>query len=151
MDGGPDPGRRSHISVASAAYRERAEGRSTSDAGRGVQWEARLIRDVYYSDQYALDRFVPVVLPGQSAEGVPDFLAPCSVHRLLRAGVHGGGAEPLLRLLTGQPGWTEPPLGVTPVLEQHSSGCRRCARRWFGFSWDREATVAARTKHYLKQ
>jgi SEFIR domain/NB-ARC domain len=106
--------------VASAAYRERAEGRSASDAGRGVQWEARLIRDAYYSDQYAMDRFVPVVLPGQSVEGVPDFLAPHSSTVYYVKDFTVAHAEPLLRLLTGQPGWIEPPLGVVPVLEQHS-------------------------------
>ena len=104
--------------IASPSYRERAEGRSTPDAGRGVQWEARLIRDAYYSNQYALDRFVPVVLPGQSIEGVPDFLAPRSSTVYYVPEFTVAGAEPLLRLLTDQPAWTEPPLGTTPVLGQ---------------------------------
>lgn len=115
--------------VASAAYRERAEGRSASDTGRGVQWEARLIRDAYYSDQHALDRFVPVVLSGQSAQGVPDFLAPYSatVYHVKEFTV--AGAEPLLRFLTRQPEWVEPPLGVMPVLAQHSLAAPGSAAR----------------------
>src|SRR6266536_273692 len=64
--------------IASAAYRERAEGRAEPAEGRGVQWEARLIRNAFYENQYKLERFVPVVLPGQSVAGVPDFLAPAT-------------------------------------------------------------------------
>ena len=42
------------------------------DEGRGVQWEARLIRDLFYADQEAgMARFVPVVLPGGSAADIP--------------------------------------------------------------------------------
>jgi NB-ARC domain len=102
--------------IASPTYRKRAEGRSEPDVGRGVQWEARLIRDAYYSNQYPLDRFVPVVLPGQSVEGVPDFLAPRSSTIYYVQAFTVAGAEPLLRLLTGQPAWNEPPLGTIPVL-----------------------------------
>ncbi len=50
--------------IASAAYKRRAEGDAGPAEGRGVQWEARLIRDLFYADQEAgLRRFVPVVLP----------------------------------------------------------------------------------------
>lgn len=45
--------------VASAAYRERTEGRSGPDVGRGVQYEARLIWDAFYANQEDLVRFVP--------------------------------------------------------------------------------------------
>jgi len=57
--------------IGSAAYKRRAEGRTAPDEGRGVQFEARLIRDAVYRDQRALDRFVPVVLPGGSAADIP--------------------------------------------------------------------------------
>lgn len=102
--------------VASRAYRERAEGRAEPSVGQGVQWEARLIRDAFYRDQRALARFVPVLLPGQTIEGVPDFVAPhiCSVYRVADFTV--GGAESLIRLLTDQPGIVEPPLGPAPHL-----------------------------------
>lgn len=102
--------------IASAAYRERAEGESGPDVGRGVQWEARLIRDAFYRDQEALDRFVPVVLPSQSREGVPGFLAPatCTVYTVTAFTV--AGATSLLRLLLNQPEEIEPPLGRPPAL-----------------------------------
>ena len=102
--------------IASAAYRERAEDESGPEVGRGVQWEARLIRNAFYADQRALDRFVPVVLPGQSTAGVPDFLAPATSTVYTVSEFSVVGAEPLLRLLLGRPEETEPPLGAAPVL-----------------------------------
>ena len=103
--------------IASAAYRERAEGRLGSGEGRGVQWEARLIRDALYRDQQGgLHRFVPVVLPGQSRDGVPDFLAPATTTVYTVSEFTLAGAKSLLRLLLGQPEEIEPPLGPTPVF-----------------------------------
>jgi len=102
--------------IASPAYKVRAEGRAGPEQGRGVQWEARLIRDAFYRDQSALQRFVPVVLPGGRVEDVPDFLAPssCTVYRV--SGFDTAGGEELLRLLLAQPAETEPPLGARHVL-----------------------------------
>lgn len=104
------------LMIASEAYRQRAQGQSGKDEGRGVQWEARLIRDAFYKDQQDLNRFVPVVLPGQTLDGVPDYLAPATstvyhVHDFTLAGV-----EELVRLLTDQPTYIEPPLGPQPRL-----------------------------------
>ena len=104
--------------IASPAYRERAEGRSAPTVGRGVQWEARLIRDTFYRDQYALNRYVPVVLPDQNVEGIPDFLAPAITTVYEVSDFTVAGAEPLLRLLTGQPAVVEPRLGTVPRLPQ---------------------------------
>lgn len=103
--------------VASAAYRRRAENRCVADDGRGVQWEARLIRDAFYRDQQDLNRFVPVVLPGHSVNEVPDFLAPAitTVYHVRDFTV--AGAESLLRLLLDQPAEPGPrPLGPVPDL-----------------------------------
>jgi TIR domain len=107
--------------IASPAYRSHAEGHTGSDRGRGVRWEARLIRDAFYSDQHALNRFVPVILPGQTADGIPDFLGPATttVYHIHEFTV--SGAEPLLRLLTRQPAHVEPPLGPRPTLPVRSS------------------------------
>jgi len=89
--------------IASPAYKRRAEGRSDSDDGRGVQYEARLIRDAFYRDQHNLNRFLPVVLPGQSDDGVPDFLAPATATVYYVSEFTVAGAGPLLRLLLGRP------------------------------------------------
>ncbi len=115
--------------IASPAYRERAEGRGDPGVGRGVQWEARLIRDAFYRDQRALDRFVPVVLPGQGVEGVPDFLAPTTTTVYFVSDFTVDGANSLLRLLTAQPETIEPPLGPVPVLGPSPSLNRMSALR----------------------
>src|SRR5258707_654336 len=49
--------------VASPEYKRRADGDAGAEEGRGVQWEARLIRYRFYVDQNAgLQLIVPVVL-----------------------------------------------------------------------------------------
>ena len=63
------------VVIGSKAYRERAEGRVDRSRDRGVGWEARSIREEFYRNQCDLERFVPVLLPGHSAEQLPDFLA----------------------------------------------------------------------------
>jgi tetratricopeptide (TPR) repeat protein len=103
--------------IASPAYKRRAEGDAGPDEGRGVQFEARLIRDLFYANQEAgLGRFVPVVLPGCSPDDIPLWLGPASTAHYLVGEYTVAGAERLLRLLTGQPAEIEPPLGSVPVL-----------------------------------
>lgn len=61
--------------IASPEYRRRAEGEALASEGRGVQWEAKLIRDEIYADQHAaLNRFLPVILPGGSAVDIPQWM-----------------------------------------------------------------------------
>lgn len=107
--------------IASEMYRRCAEGRAGADDGPGVQWEARLIRDTFHRDQHALDRFLPVILPGQTVDGVPDFLAPATTTMYEVNEFSVPGAESLVRLLTDQPENPEPPLGQLPVLRGHES------------------------------
>lgn len=102
--------------VASQAYRRRAQGQASADDGRGVQWEARLIRDAFYAQQDQLNRFVPVVLPGHTVADIPDFLAPATTTTYYVADFSPSGLEPLLRLLFDQPEEVEPPLGQVPHL-----------------------------------
>ena len=103
--------------VASAAYKRRAEGDAGAREGRGVQWEARLVRDQFYRDQKAgLRRFLPVVLPGSSADDIPLWLAPATATHYPVTACTVAGAEGLLRVLTGQPQVVVPPLGAVPPL-----------------------------------
>ena len=102
--------------LASPAYRRGAEGRGGTHEERGVQWEARLIRDAFYADRHAVKRFVPVLLPGRSADGVPDFLAPATSTVYPVTDFTVEGAEKLLRMLTNQPEFVRPPLGAVPAL-----------------------------------
>ena len=102
--------------IASPAYKRRAERDAGPAEGRGVQWEARLIRDLFYADQRAgLYRFLPVVLPGCSQADIPVWLPPAAAYYQVGE-FTVAGAEDLLRLLTGQPGVLESPLGPVPVL-----------------------------------
>jgi hypothetical protein len=103
--------------IASPAYRRRAEGDAAAGEGRGVQWEAVLIREAVYADQQAaLDRFLPVVLPGCSANDIPGWLGPTSKTHYVVSEYTVTGVGRLLRLLTDQPYETVPPLGPVPVL-----------------------------------
>lgn len=68
--------------------------------GQGVERKTGLLRDAFHQDK--LNRFVPVILPGQSVDGLPGFLAPATtVYHVTAFTVTG--AEPLLRLLTSNP------------------------------------------------
>ncbi|MCP2246513.1 FxSxx-COOH system tetratricopeptide repeat protein [Lentzea aerocolonigenes] len=104
------------LCVASEQYKLRAESRTSPEVGRGVQWEARLIRDAFYDAQQDLQKFVPVVVPGQSAGGVPDFLAPATTTVYVVEDFTLPGAEDLLRFLLGKPELPEIPLGQEPEL-----------------------------------
>ena len=109
--------------IASPEYKRRAEGDAASDQGRGVQWEARLIREVFYTDQDAgLRRFLPVVLPGCSANDIPLWLAPTSASHYLVTDYSVAGAEKLYRLLTSQPWETVPDLGTVTTLPPRGTG-----------------------------
>ena len=83
--------------VASPAYKTRAGYDADPDVGRGVQYEARLIRNLFYRNQADLGRFLPVVLPGGSIDNVPAFLTPATstVYRVPEFTVPG--AEALMR------------------------------------------------------
>ncbi|MGH3623771.1 MAG: SEFIR domain-containing protein, partial [Sciscionella sp.] len=117
--------------IASPAYKRRAGHRAEPDEGRGVQYEARLIRDRFYKDQGALQRFLPVVLPGDSPDDLPTFLTSTIATWYRVSAFTVAGAEPLLRVLTRQPEEVEPPLGPKPVLStrEHHGLPRRPALR----------------------
>jgi NB-ARC domain/SEFIR domain len=103
--------------MASPAYKRSSDGYTSADEGRGVQFEARLIREFFYRDQKAgLERFLPVLLPGVSAEAIPDFLSPTAATHYRVTEMTADGCEALLRVLTDQPYEEEPPLGPIPVL-----------------------------------
>jgi hypothetical protein len=110
--------------IASAAYRQRGDGQAPASEGRGVRWEAALIREEIYADRpAALRKFLPVVLPGQSVDGLPTWLGPrTTTHYDLTAFPDGGGTKRLLRLLTDQPYESDPPLGPLPVLPPRGPG-----------------------------
>ncbi|WP_322778931.1 effector-associated domain EAD1-containing protein [Frankia sp. Cas4] len=103
--------------IASPAYRRRADGDAAADDGRGVQWEAGLVREVIYRDQRAgLLRVLPVVLPDATADDIPLFLRPYSTTHYQVDEISDAGLETLLRVLLGRPLEIEPALGNPPLL-----------------------------------
>ncbi|WP_439381367.1 SEFIR domain-containing protein [Amycolatopsis lexingtonensis] len=63
--------------IASPAFKQRAEGEAPPGEGRGVSWEAQLLREMRYKDyEAALRKQLSVVLPGRSAEELPDWAGP---------------------------------------------------------------------------
>jgi hypothetical protein len=116
--------------IASPGYKLRAEGDAEPEQGRGVQWEAWLIRQRFYANQPAGLRLVlPVVLTGCSAADIPFWLAPDAATHYVVSEFTVPGAETLLRALTGQPGEIEPPLGAVPHLPPHGAGVAAGAAR----------------------
>jgi hypothetical protein len=109
--------------IASPQYRLRAEGDVPPDVGRGVQWEARQLRDEMYEDHVAARlRLLPVVLPGCSADDIPDWMGRYSATHYTVAKYTVSGAEKLLRYVTGQPYETTPALGPGLVLPPRDGG-----------------------------
>jgi hypothetical protein len=103
--------------VASPKYKERAEEDAPPGEGRGVRWEARLIREAVYADPDAAQcKFLPVILAGGSTAEIPSWLGPESHTHYAVSESTLAGAEKLLRYLTGQPYEVEPPLGRVPDL-----------------------------------
>ncbi|MGO9973626.1 MAG: SEFIR domain-containing protein [Solirubrobacteraceae bacterium] len=108
--------------VASREYRRRAEGDAPADEGRGVRFEAALIREEFYRDREAgVAKFVPVLLPGSSRGDIPVFLGPTTATSYAVEELTPAGVERLLRLLTAQPFEVEPPVGQVPVLPARST------------------------------
>ena len=108
--------------IASAAYRVHAEGTAHSGQGRGVQFEATLIRDeVYRQSEAASRKLIAVRLPGADADDVPAFLGPHTGTVHVVDAITPGGVEALVRVLTGQPLLVEPALGEIPHLAPRSA------------------------------
>lgn len=117
--------------VASPEYRRRAAAdRPAGDtAGRGVEYEAGLIRERLYQDRDRwFTRVLPVILPGGSRGDVPDFLLPASSTVYTVTDFTVAGAERLLRVLTGQPGEIVPATGEPPHLPPRPAPGDRRAR-----------------------
>ncbi|MGB0091247.1 MAG: SEFIR domain-containing protein [Solirubrobacteraceae bacterium] len=111
--------------IASPAYCRRAEGLAAADEGRGVQFEAALIREELYRDRRAgLVKFLPVVLPGQSIDDIPALMGPTTATSYRLDEITQAGVERLLRALTKQPWEVEPPIGGIPVLPPRPTDSR---------------------------
>jgi hypothetical protein len=103
--------------VASPEYVRRASRPPGYPGGRGVEYEAALLRERIYRDRPGwFSRILPVVLPGRSRQELPEFLLPESATVYFVRDFTVPGAEELLRNLTRQPSEIQPPLGSVPEL-----------------------------------
>ena len=120
--------------VASPTYRRRFHPRyraDEADGGRGVQFEAYLITEEIYRDPHgALDRFVPVLLPGVDQDCIPTILLPYSgTHHVVPELTPAGVAELVRHLRRAAPGpepapspdiWAALDLVVSPESPQRA-------------------------------
>lgn len=89
------------LMIASPAFKERAEGTAPEGEGRGVRWEAQLLRDMRYKDyESALRKQLGVVLPGRSAAELPDWAGPAGNTHYQIDELTTPGARKLLEYLT---------------------------------------------------
>jgi WD40 repeat protein len=103
--------------IGSPEYRAAAEDRFPAQERKGVRWEARLLKDAFYTNHAAArDRILPVLLPGRTIEDLPDWLSPGAATHYSVTSYTAEGAEDLLRVLTTQPAYRPPPLGPRPDL-----------------------------------
>lgn len=117
--------------IASPEYRRRsaADRPPGETVGRGVEYEAALIRERLYGDRHRwFSRVLPVILPGVSRDDVPAFLLPATSTVYWVTDFTVEGAEQLLRVLTGQPGEIVPAPGLRPHLPPRSAPTSRRER-----------------------
>jgi HEAT repeat protein len=114
--------------VCTATYHERMQREQPPGSGRGVLWEARLIKQELYDTDSANKKFIPVLFANGRPEDIPRTIKGASFFWIETP----DGYEALYRLLTDQPAVRKPVLGVlrrmpelprrsVPVVEEGQS------------------------------
>ena len=126
--------------LASAGYKNHGSGLSGGgeplQAGRGVVWEARLLRDLLFNDPNRFrQKVLPVVLPGQSPDDFPSWLTPRSRHHFDLKEISAKEIDPILRLVLKRSG--DPPggggrPGQAPAAEEPAGDLRRARETFAG-------------------
>lgn len=94
------------------AYQRRADGAAEAAEGRGVQFEAALLRDLLTQDRDAwVHKVLPVVLPSRSTGEIPAFLQPHTASHYVVVSLTIDGIDELYRVITRQPRHHPPALG----------------------------------------
>jgi DNA polymerase III delta prime subunit len=98
--------------VCTETYLRRVEGRESSGKGRGVLWEAMLIYNSLYLEDFKVQRFIPILFE----DGVPSCI-PLPVRGLTHYRVDSQqGYEDFYRHLTNQPRNERHALGMLRAL-----------------------------------
>ena len=92
--------------VCTETYRRRAERKEKPGVGLGATWEAALITDEIFRNVTRNERFIPVVFDKDDVAHIPPQLGQVSYYRVDLE----DGYELLLRHLTNQPLFEEPPV-----------------------------------------
>ncbi|MGH9840269.1 MAG: SUMF1/EgtB/PvdO family nonheme iron enzyme [Blastocatellia bacterium] len=98
--------------VCTEAYRRRADRKEEPGKGLGVAWEAAIITDEIYRNAARNTRFIPVLFSQPDAAHIPSWLGDVTYYR---ADVEDS-YDLLLRHLTDQPLFEEPPIGFVRKL-----------------------------------
>jgi hypothetical protein len=93
--------------ICTETYIRRVNGEEEPGKGRGVLWEARLIKQHLYDARLVSNKFIPVLLADGSGAHVPTPVKGGTVYRVETL----EGYDALLRLLTDQPLTPMPALG----------------------------------------
>jgi hypothetical protein len=105
--------------ICTDTYRQRVEGKTPADEGRGVFWEGGIIYNYLYDDK-GNKRFIPLLLPGATEADIPDPLRGHTRYQPKAFDQNDAGFLALYRELTGQPAVTKPPLGSIVTLPPHT-------------------------------
>lgn len=105
------------LAIASPKFRERADGRSAAHEGRGSQFEGAMMRNKMTEDRATwIAKILPVVLPGMTISGIPEFLLPYSSTHYIISRITPDGVVELRRVLGRVPRHPLPPLGTPPPI-----------------------------------
>lgn len=110
--------------VVSERYRATGDGNGPNTENRGVQAESALLRELVHADRATwLPKVLPVILPGNDIDQIPLFLQPHTASHYHVASFDTTGAEELLRVILGQPGYIAPEVSTTKLeLPPHAGG-----------------------------
>jgi DNA polymerase III delta prime subunit len=105
--------------VCTETYLRRVEGRESPGKGRGVLWEAKLIYNTLYPEDFKVQRFIPVLFAGGQSSFIPLPIRGSTYYQVDSE----EGYEDFYRHLTGQPRHGKPALGklkALPAIEPQS-------------------------------
>ncbi len=109
--------------ICTAVYRQRVEGKTPADEGRGAYWEGALIYNYLYN-QKGNTRFIPILLPGATEEHIPVPLQQTTHYPIAEFDLSDPGYKALYREVTDQLGITKPDLGQkVPLQDESVTGC----------------------------